>query len=47
MESMIQLEEWAQDVRKRWNRRLDKLESVLKEEMKKTKHSENGQEESN
>lgn len=33
--AMVQFEEWSKRMRQRWSRRLDTLDAVLKEEMKK------------
>jgi DNA-binding transcriptional ArsR family regulator len=38
-DSMTEIEQWAQQMRKFWNERFDALDALLKEEMKKEKES--------
>jgi len=38
-EAMTELEDWTQSVRRRWNRRLDALDAVLREEKQKSAQS--------
>jgi DNA-binding transcriptional ArsR family regulator len=44
-ETMAQLEEWSNQMKQRWSRRLDTLEAVLKEEMRKDANKTTKQEE--
>ncbi|MEF3305850.1 metalloregulator ArsR/SmtB family transcription factor [Paenibacillus sp. GYB003] len=38
--AMVELEQWSSSMRKRWSRRLDAMESVLKAEMEKIRKGE-------
>ncbi len=38
-EAMMELEEWVQDMRRRWSSRLDALDAVLKAEAEKLKNN--------
>jgi tRNA(Phe) wybutosine-synthesizing methylase Tyw3 len=44
-ETMAQLEEWSNQMKQRWSRRLDTLEAVLKAEMRKNAKKTTKQEE--
>lgn len=46
-DAMVELEEWSKSMRRRWSRRLDTLDAVLKAEMKKNAKNQIEQEESN
>jgi len=43
-EAMEQLEAWSRNMRQRWSKRLDKLEAVLKAEMRKAAEEQTRQE---
>jgi DNA-binding transcriptional ArsR family regulator len=45
-DAMVELEEWSMSMRQLWSRRLDRMEAVLKAEMKKIEKTQTEQEKS-